>query len=218
MEDVLIYLPYKEVIQTITIGLEDDACVEAPTPYLHPEKIVYYGSSITEGAHSSKPANAYNALISRWPDVDYYNMGFSGAAKGELAIADYLNTIPTDIFVYDYDYNAPNADHLARTHGPFFHRIRKAHPNVAVVILTRPDFDFDPQCAERREIIRTTWENARNAGDQNVWFVDGETLYGKEHRDACTCDTVHPNDIGMYRMAQVVAPVIEGLLGGRNRA
>ncbi len=211
MEDVTIWLPRNEVIADFTISIEDDAEILPPTPYKYPP-IVYYGSSITEGGCCCRVTNVYNALISQHLDVDYYNLGFSGGAKGELEIADYISTIPMSIFVYDYDHNAPDAEHLRKTHEAFFKRIREKNPALPVVFMTKPDFDYDPQGAERREVIYNTYLNAKNSGDDNVYFIDGETFFGKNDRHACTCDCCHPNDLGFYRMAQVIEPVIKSIL------
>lgn len=212
MEDVTLFLPRNEPVAGIEIELDDGAAVEAPTPYAHAKPILFYGSSITEGGCCSKPANAYNALLSRWLDADYYNFGFSGSARGELAMADYITTIEKSVFVMDYDHNSPSKEHLAATHEPFFRRIREREPELPIVILTRPDFDFHAECAPRREIIRATYEHAKAAGDENVYFLDGERFFGDEDRDACTNDCTHPNDLGMYRMAKVIEPVLRGIL------
>ena len=91
-------------------------------------------------------------------------------------------------------------------------RIREREPELPIVILTRPDFDFHAECAPRREIIRATYEHAKAAGDENVYFLDGERFFGDEDRDACTNDCTHPNDLGMYRMAKVIEPVLRGIL------
>ena len=212
MQDVMIYLPRNEIICDIVVSIDDDARLEAPTPYRHPVPVIFYGSSITEGGCCSRPANAYNALLSRWLDFDYVNLGFSGAGKGELAIADYINTLDKCAFVYDYDHNAPSAEHLAATHEPFFRRIREHSPELPVLMLTKPDADYDPESGRRRDIIRATYEHAVAAGDKRVWFIDGATYYGDTDRDACSADTCHPNDLGMYRMAQTIRPVMEEIL------
>lgn len=208
MQDIMIYLPRNEVVTGITIAVDDNAVIEAPTPYKRPVPIVFYGSSITEGGCCSKPANAYNALVCRWLDSDFINLGFSGSARGELAMADYINTLDMSLFVLDYDHNAPSVEHLAATHEPFFKRIREKHPDLPILILTRPDADYGDAEA-RRDVVRATYDNAVKAGDKNVWFIDGKTYYGEEDRDACSADTCHPNDLGMYRMAQVIKPVLE---------
>ena len=83
MEDVTLWLPRNEIIKDIRISIENDAQIEAPTPYKYPP-IVFYGSSITEGGHSCRVTNVYNALISQHLDVDYYNLGFSIINKKSL--------------------------------------------------------------------------------------------------------------------------------------
>ena len=78
------------------------------------------------------------------------------------------------VFVYDFDHNAPTVEHLAQTHEPFFKRIREKHPDVPVLFLTRPNFDHTSNGSERRDVVMQTYLNAKNNGDKNVYFVDGE--------------------------------------------
>lgn len=211
LEDITVYLPRNEYVVNLTIGIDDDAVLESPTPYTHPVPVVFYGSSITEGGCCTRVSNAYNALVCRWLDTDYINLGFSGLARGDLCVADYINTLPMSVFVYDYDHNAPSVEHLANTHEPFFLRIREKHPDLPVIMMSKPDFDYGEGIA-RREVIRTTYDHALAAGDRNVYFLDGETFYGNLDREVCTVDTCHPNDLGMYRMARAVYPVLKRAL------
>ncbi|MBQ3554213.1 MAG: hypothetical protein IJA08_05980 [Clostridia bacterium] len=178
----------------------------------HGKPVLFYGSSITEGAHTTRPSNAYTALLSSWLDFDYYNLGFSGGAKGNPEIADFINTLDISAFVLDYDHNAPDVAHLEATHEPFFKKIREKNPNLPILMMTSPDFDYAPDKAERREVVRKTYENAVAAGDKNVYFLDGETFFGTEDRHSCTSDTCHPNDLGHYRMAKVILPVMRKML------
>ena len=211
LEDILIYLPRNPVITYISIEVEDDAVVLPPTPYRYEKLILYYGSSITE-CGCVMVSNGYNSIISRWLDVDFYNFGFSGSAKGEPEIAEYINTIEKSIFVYDYDHNAPDVAHLEKTHEPFFKIVREYDRALPIVIMSRPNFYEGTEDAKRREVIRKTYENAVSAGDKNVYFIDGETFFGEENRALCTLDTVHPNDLGFYRMAKTICPVINKIL------
>lgn len=211
--DITIFFPRNEVVWDIDIAIDDDADIRMATPYKYEKPILYYGSSITEGGCCSKPGNAYNACISRWLDADYYNMGFSGSAQGELDVCDYLNTIEKSIFVMDYDYNAPSPEFLKETHEPFFKRIREHDKNVPVVFISRPNPERDPEDTDKRfEVIKQTYENAKASGDENVYLIDGRTLFGTVDREACTADGIHPNDLGMFRMAEVIAPVIKTIL------
>lgn len=213
MEDITIHLPRNEELEGVWIELEDDAVLEAPTPYTVERPMLFYGSSITEGGCATRPANAYTALLSKWLDADYMNLGFSGSAKGEPEMADYIASLDMSVFIYDYDHNAPSADHLEKTHEPFFQAIRAAQPELPVLMLTKPDYDSDPEgAALRRKVVFRTYENARKSGDRNVYFVDGERYFGQQDRESCTVDGCHPNDLGFMRMAGTIYPVLKDIL------
>ena len=212
LEDVLIWLPRNEIIADVSISFPDDAEVCPPTPYKYDKPIVYYGSSITEGGCAYNVNCGYTAIISQHLDTDYISLGFSGSAKGEMAIADYINTLDMSIFVYDYDHNAPTVEHLNATHEPFFKRIRERHPNLPVVMMTRPAIFYKEDEKKRREVVFATYKKALESGDKNVYFIDGEQFFGDKDRHLCTADGVHPNDLGFYRMASCIEPVIRKIL------
>ena len=212
MEDVTIFLPRNEQIADIEIGIEDLASIEEPTPYRNDLPVVYYGSSITEGGCCCNIFNPYNAILSNRLNLDYYNLGFSGNAKGEPEMADYISSLDMSLFVLDYDHNAPDKEHLQATHEPFFKKIRAAHPQLPVIMMSKPAAVYTEDDKLRREIIRRTYENAVAAGDRNVYFIDGETFYGEKDRELCSIDKVHPNDIGFLRMADTIEPVIRKAL------
>ncbi len=211
MEDITIYLARNEKIEDITVEIEDDALIEEPTPYRY-KPIVFYGSSITEGGCCSNVKNSYTSILSSRLDADFYCLGFSGSAKGELPMADFINTLDMSMFVFDYDHNAPDAEHLRKTHEPFFKRIREVHPYLPIVIMTMPKEIYDEVNDERASVIKQTYLNALENGDRNVYFIDGEEFYGPEERYLCTIDGVHPNSLGFLRMANIIEPTLRKIL------
>ena len=54
-------------------------------------------------------------------------------------------------------------------------------------------------------------ERRREAGDANIHFLDGSTLYGPDPSE-CTVDGVHATDLGFYQIARHTAPVIARIL------
>ncbi len=212
LEDILIWLPRNEIIADLNIEFPDGAIVCQPTPYKYSKPIVYYGSSITEGGCAYNVNNGYNAIISQHLDTDYINLGFSGNAKGELAVADFINTIDMSIFVYDYDHNAPTVEHLSATHKPFFKRIREKNPDLPIIMMTRPAIKYGEDEKKRREVVLSTYQSALDEGDINVFFIDGEKFFGETDRHLCTADGIHPNDLGFHRMASFVEPIIRKIL------
>ncbi len=210
-ELVTLYLPLYDGILSLEIGLEPEASLLAPPAYSIEMPIVFYGSSITQGGCAGRPSNTYCALLSRWLDSDFRCLGFSGCAKGELWMADYIANLPMSCFVYDYDHNSPSPEYLHRTHRPFLETILSRNPNLPVEALSRPNPDLTGPDGECRKIIQETCAWAKAQGAQ-IWFVDGDTLLGTKGRENCTVDGIHPNDLGFWRMARTVYPYLKTAL------
>ena len=213
MQRVTIWFPRNEQMEYISVSVPDEATVAEAPDYTVSKPILFYGSSITEGGCACNNFNCYNGILSRHLDADFISLGFSGSARGELAIAEYINTLDFSLFVYDYDHNAPTVEHLAATHESFFKAIRAAKPDVPVIMMTRPKVRYNDEEKLRREVVRRTYENALAAGDKNVYFLDGETFYGETDRELCSMDLIHPNDLGFYRMAMAIEPTVRRALG-----
>ncbi len=212
MEDITIFLPRNEIMEHIEVVVPDDAVVESPTPYQDIKPILYYGPSITEAGNCLSAFNAYPAIISSRLNIDVYNMGFSGSALGEPEVAEYIKNIEMSLFVYEYEYNAPTVEHLANTHKPFFDIIRAANPTLPILITTYPKYKYNSEDCARRDIVKRTYDIAIANGDQHVYFMDGEDFVGKTDRMRCFMDEIHPNDIGMLRIADATEPVITHIL------
>lgn len=214
MELITINLPRNDHLLGMEIGVEDAATVKEAPEYTVDKPIVFYGSSITEGGCALRVGNAYTSLVCRWLDADYYNFGFSGSARGEKEFAEYIAGLKEiSAFVCDYDHNAPTPEHLEATHEAFYQIVRKAHPEVPILFMTKPDVDWERADADRRrEIIYKTYLNAQASGDDRVWFLDGGTFFGTEGRSECTVDGTHPTDLGFTKMAQTVYPILKEML------
>lgn len=210
--DITINFPLYNNVRKLYIGLEKDAEVGVADSYRHTKPIVFYGSSITQGGCASRPGNAYTNIISRKYDVDIVNLGFSGSGKGERAIAEYIAGLDMGVFVYDYDHNAPSAEYLKKTHQPMFNIIREKHPDLPIILMTMPatPLTWGDQ-AERKQVVRETFEAAKNSGDQNVYFVSGDEIFKMFGEDDCTVDSVHPNDMGFMCMAKALEPILNSI-------
>ena len=116
IRNYILYFPLYNDVKALSISLDKTACVMSGKKYRDELPILYYGSSITQGGCASRPDQAYQALISKWNNIDFINLGFSGNAKGEACMVDYLASIDCSLFVCDYDHNAPDAEYLKNTH------------------------------------------------------------------------------------------------------
>ena len=208
-----INMPLYSGVSEIYVGLKEGSVLKSASPYKITKPVVYYGSSITQGGCASRAGNSYQSIISRILDVEYLNLGFSGSAKGEKAISDYIASLDMSAFVLDYDHNAPSVDHLRATHKPLFDNVRKNHPDLPILLLTRPKYHLTDEEKQRLEVVKQTFETAIAEGDKNVYFIPGNELIEERFSEIVLVDNCHPNDAGFASMAYAIIPVLKKMLG-----
>ena len=175
-----INFPLYDEVKELYIALDKDAVLLEADGYKDLKPMVFYGSSITHGGCASRPGNSYPVIISRELNIDFINLGFSGNAKGEDAIMDYIASLDMSVFVYDYDHNAPTTEHLAATHYKGYKKVRDAHPDMPIIMMTRPKYHIVEFEKERNAVVRETFGRAISEGDKKVYFIDGRELLDPE--------------------------------------
>ena len=206
--EITIYFPRGASVEDMYVGIQKDAVLEEPTPYKNTKPIVYYGSSITHGGCASRTGMIYQNIIERRFNYDYINLGFSGNARGEQEFSDYIKNLDMSVFVLDYDHNAPTPQHLRDTHERFYKDVREKNPALPIILMSRPKFKLDEEELERLEIIKTTFKNAVDAGDKNIYLIDNKALTSICKNEG-TIDGCHPTDFGFVSMAKALGDVIE---------
>lgn len=211
MRAYTINFPVHCVVETLEVGIAPGSQLAEGKKYRDKEQIVFYGSSIVHGTAATRPGLIYENNVCRALDMDYINLGFSGNAMGEEAIARWMATLPMSVFVCDYDYNAPTCEHLEKTHYPLYQIIREKNPDVPYIMITRPNYwtaGDNEDTLNRRDIVMRSYLKAREAGDKNVYFIDGTAFFENADMYDCTMDGVHPNDTGFIRMGETIAALI----------
>ena len=213
---ITLNLPLYGEVEELLIGLERGASLSSGAEYPNEKPVVFYGSSITQGGCASRPGTAYPAVVSRELNIDYINLGFSGNCRAELPMVEYMSGLDMSVFVSDYDHNTTSVDFLRNTHYRMYEMIRKKQPDIPYIMISRPDFkkyDRDlTECIDRRAVIIESFERARALGDENVYFIDGESFFDNKYWDSATVDGIHPNDFGMMCMASKIAETLRGII------
>ena len=205
MRHFTIHFPLYSKVTNLFIGIQEDAVLGEGLRYREELPIVYYGSSITQGGCASRPGNAYTNMISRNMQLDHINLGFSGNCLGEEVMARYMASLPMLAFVSDYDHNAIGPTVLRGTHQRLYDIIREKHPEIPYIMISRPSFDGNVKNSRlMRDVIWDTIRHARANGDDNVWFIDGSSIFRGKYTDSCTVDGTHPNDLGFALFAEKV--------------
>lgn len=208
-----INFPLYGTVETLFVGVKTGSKLGAGRQYRNEEPVVYYGSSITQGGCASRPGASYQARLSAKYNLKYTNLGFSGSAKGERAIVEYMAGLPMSMFVCDYDHNAPNAAHLDATLYPLYEAVRAAHPDLPFLFVSAYHGTNPEWGAPRAAAIRRAYEKALAAGDKNVYYLDGKEWFAGEMEAECTVDGSHPTDLGFFRMFKAFEPYIVRGLG-----
>ncbi len=208
---ITINMPRSNTVYKLYIGIKKGSVIEKATEFAEPP-VVYYGSSITQGGCASRPGTAYYSIVHRHIDYDYINLGFSGNARGEDEIIDYINGLDMSMFVYDYDHNAPTVEHLKNTHYKGYKKIREKHQSIPILMLSRPKFYLNGDDLARLEVIEESYQKGIAEGDKNLYFIKGSDMITKDICEEALIDHCHPTDIGFWGMAQSIIPIMKKAL------
>ena len=216
--EITLYLPLGRPVTLNEILLAPGAVVEPPRPFALAKPVVYYGSSITQGLAASNPGAAYQALLSRWLNVDFVNLGFSGNGFGEPALADVTAEVDAACFVVDYWAN-PTTTVYRDTLPKFIDILRTKHP-LTPIIVTGPYYnpsedqpgDAGARQIEKRVVAREFVAARVKAGDAHIFHVDGLEMLSKAQADGLV-DGRHANSMGFYFCAKGLEPHLRRALG-----
>ncbi len=215
MKDYILNFPLYNNVSKLYIGVSENSEFEEPAKYINDLPVVFYGSSITQGGCASRPGSCYQNILSRKLNIDYINLGFSGSGKAEDVIVDYMTDLDMSVFVSDYDHNAPDPEYLRATHYKMYQKIREKHPDLPYIMLSKPDFFFSRQDTLRRTVVMESYCKAVNNGDENVYFVDGASIFRGDDFNSCTVDGCHPTDVGFRYFAEALFPALKIALFGK---
>lgn len=209
--EFLLYLPGYSEIQSLSIGIENNATIN---PGVNPfeKRILVYGSSIVQGAGASRPGLIYTSRLSRETGYNFLNLGMSGSAKMEKEVADMVSEIPADLYILDCVPNSHPDEIIERT-SYLVKTIRKKRPDAPIIIMQsviRESGYFDEKIGERVKSqninIYNEFKKLQNEGVDNLHFIFSDNFLGADHEG--TVDGTHPNDLGFDRIIQVIKPKI----------
>lgn len=207
-----INFPLYSGVEEMVIGIDENTLLKPAPNYTHNKPIVFYGSSITNGACSTRPGFSYPSRISRMLDSDYINLGFGGLCLAEQEMMDYISSLDMSAFVLDYDHNASDAEYLERTHENAYLTVRKKNPELPIIIISCPRFDLSEDWGKRFDIIKRTYDNAVENGDKNVYLINGSEFFADIGYDY-SIDGIHPTDLGFDIMAKRISVILKKILG-----
>lgn len=218
----VVYLP--EAMRPTLLALRAVGGALEPAP--REPRWLCYGDSIAEGWKASAPAWAWPAQVGRRHGLDVVNLGYAGAARGELASAEELAALPADAITIAHGTNCwtrtPHSEALfAEGLRAFLALVRSGHPRVPIVALS-PILRLDAERQVNRlgatlSDLRAAFERVVQrriaAGDDRLTLVSGRELVPAAELP----DGIHPDDAGHGRIARAVGPVLAAQLRAASR-
>lgn len=208
-QPTLVYLP-EGMLPTVT-GVRGIGGAVQPAP--PQRRWVVYGDSVAEGWIASAPALAWPAIAGREHQLDVVNLGYAGAARGEIASAEQVAGLDADVITICHGTNCwtrtPHTAGLFREGLLAFLRIvRQAQPRTPLQVVSpvvRPDAEstanrLGTTLADLRAAMQEVVAHLVAAGDDRLQLIDGLELIGPEDLG----DGIHPNDAGHRRMATAI--------------
>jgi len=205
-----IYFPLYNGVNSFKIGVPRGTAFEGLPPRPHP--IVFYGTSITQGACASRPGMAETAILGRRLDRSVVNLGFSGNGRMDKAIGVLLGQIDAAMYVIDCLPNMHAAE-IAEKCAPFVRQLRAARPTTPIVLVEDAipsDMWIKPSLAERNadkhSALQSAFETLQKEGVGNLHCAPRANLLGWEIDG--TVDGIHPSDLGLACQSDALEPIL----------
>jgi len=209
-EQYLLYLPLYNGTRSIEVGIPKNCTISKPdlSAQQRPKPIVFYGTSIVQGACASRPGKASVAIAGRQLCAETINRGLNGSGRMEPEIADLLAELDPSVFVLDSLWNM-SPEQIAEPAAPFVAKLRAKRPTTPILLVEDSSFQNESP-TPKGIVLRGIFDKLTAAGDKNLCYLSGKDMLGDDYEG--TVDGCHPNDLGMMRQAAAYTKAIVKLL------
>ena len=159
-----IFLPLYDGLKKIEIGIDNSSFIRKPE--INEKKpIIFYGTSITQGACASRPGMAHTNIISRKLDRNVVNFGFDGNGRMEQSISELMSESNPAFYVIECMPNMYPPNLVTSNTIPLVDSIRNKNPDTTIILVdlfTSPitvlDDNMNKLSKEMNNSLRTEYE------------------------------------------------------------
>jgi len=210
-----LYLPHGASVERVEIGIDPGATL-APAYANGRRPLCFYGTSIVHGFCASRPGMTYPAILGRRLGRPFINMGFSGNARMQPEVVEFLAELDPAVYIVACLENMGPALIDERV-VPTVKALRAAHPDTPIVLVENIVYQATYMLADPRggwgpknERLRAAYERLLADSVTGLHYVEGDRLLGEDGE--ATVDGTHPTDLGFFRMADALEPVLRRLV------
>ncbi|KIA90874.1 hypothetical protein OC25_24140 [Pedobacter kyungheensis] len=220
-----LYLPLYNTPKWLKIGVAANADFVAENVDDQPV-LVFYGTSIMQGASASRPGMAWLNILGRQLNQPVINLGFSGNGRLEAPLIDLMNQTNARLFVLDcqpnlHDKNVYPAEEIEKRITSSVQSLKAKHPNIPVLLVEHssglPSVNLDSALTARyiwtSQILNNTFQKLRKSGIKDLYLLTAKEI---GFTDDSTIDGTHPNDLGMMQYADAYEKVIRKILNTKR--
>ena|GEM_PF-267228 len=217
-KEFILYLPMYETVDSVFIGVSKGSAITKPKKALFQARgpVVFYGTSITQGASAMRPGMAYSNILSRSLNIETINLGFSGNGKMEKELAEALSEIDASCYVIDCGGNLTPQLAQERTM-PFIRYLKKQKPGVPILLVEHlifPTTRFIKETKLRIDSINNAFKSGyatlKKEGMKGLYYLPAKDQIGDDGE--ATVDGAHLTDVGFMRMSKQMEQVLKVIL------
>ena len=215
--EYLLNLPLYDGIDSLSIGVNSSAEIGLPAEkYLIDKKpVVYYGSSIAQGGCASRPGMAFTNILERAMDRTFINMGFSGSGTFDIPVGEAMSEIDAALYIIDCNPNT-KTELIYERAVELVKLLKEKRPAVPVLLVE--GFYYvsgfgnpkESDQAKKNVELQRAFNTLKKSGLKQIYYKKGDGMIGDDFEG--TVDGVHPNDLGMMRIAESLEPAIKKLI------
>ncbi len=211
MRSFRLYLPLYIALLDLEIGFDCGSTVLECEP-IRENKIVCYGTSISQGGCATRPGMNYSSILERLlKKYEVYNFGFSGNAHLDYEVATDLATITNTKYIIIESESNNTCERTKEKLYNFIKILTEGNPNAKVFVLSHfphpnenINEDFNKNLKKHKAIHKAICKQF----DDNVIYVDGDKILKQFHYEE-TVDNVHLTDLGFYFVAKYCEKLIK---------
>lgn len=218
--EYLLHFPLYDGVTSVEIGIDQGAYIESPAKQIIDtiNPVVFYGTSITQGASASRPGLTYPARIQKAFNREVINLGFSGNGRFENEVAERFMVSDPSVIILDCTPNS--TPEMIRENLPdlieFVRSVNDTVPIILVESIMRDDAFFKKDVKsefgtmsfinEQNQALKDIYVSSLGRYEQ-LYYVSGENLIGSDNE--ATIDGIHFNDVGHLRAYEKFKSLIE---------
>lgn len=210
-------LPLYNTVKWLEIGVPEGSTFEL-LERNSAKPVVVYGTSIAQGACSSRPGMAWiNIMRRELGNMPVVNLGFSGNGRLEPEMLSLISEIDAAIYVLDC---MPNLTQKSEqeVYDLVMAAVKqlRATRQAPILLVEHAGYSNAPSNASQLELYtrlnagqRRAFEQLQAEGTPNLYYITHDEI--AMPADGWV-DYVHPSDLGAQRQADVVAPRVRAIL------